>query len=348
MLKLDNPQMMLDWARELGKAHAFLDLHVHPYEVLSGDIGFKPDPQTEGLFTKGLFNYHAPALDNEIETLPSSNQSVPDNYRSLFLSAQLTYKHTGRKVFADQINLAGLSGALLLPVARTVGKAEEMLEVSYRMFQMDDRLFLGCALPIGIQADKLDAFFRSARRLYGIRAIKFHPNLAGIDPLTKEGRDLIYASLTVAGELGLPIIIHGGRSPGLEPAEMREYGTISRLAMMNWSISTSPVILAHAGCYGLTHAESIDALFILDNLLEKHSNLMADISNLEPPILRLVLEKIPSERLVFGSDALYIPIWKAWVRFLQTLQLVSAFPDDDLIRIASLNPAGCLSLSVTR
>jgi predicted TIM-barrel fold metal-dependent hydrolase len=151
--------------------------------------------------------------------------------------------------------------------------------------------------------------------------------------------------LTVAGELGLPIIVHGGRSPGLEPAEMRECGTISRLAMVNWSISTAPVVLAHAGCYGLSHTESIDALFILDNLLEKHSNLMADISKLEPPILRLVLEKISPDRLIFGSDALYIPIWKAWVKFLKTLQLVSTRPDDDLIRIASLNPAGCLSLS---
>jgi predicted TIM-barrel fold metal-dependent hydrolase len=85
----------------------------------------------------------------------------------------------------------------------------------------------------------------------------------------------------------------------------------------------------------------------LDNLLEKHPNLMADISNLEPPILRLVLERVSPDRLIFGSDALYVPIWKAWVRFLQTLQLLSKHPDDDLIRIASLNPAYCLSLSAT-
>ena len=347
MSKPDNPHILLEWARELGRTYAFLDLHVHPYEVLSGDTRFKPDSQTEGLFTKGLFKYRPPELDSEIVILPNPPQSAPDDQRALLLAAQFTYNHTGSKVFADQMDLAGLSGALLLPVARTAGKAEEMLEVSQKMFQMDDRMFLGCALPIGIQPDKLGTFFRSAHNTNRIRAIKLHPNLAGIDPLTKEGRDLVNASLTVAGELNLPIVVHGGRSPGLEPAESREYGTISRLAMINWSISNAPVILAHAGCYGLTHTEAIEALIILDNLLEKHSNLMADISNLEPSILRLALEKISSNRLIFGSDALYVPIWKAWVRFLQTLQLVSTHPDDDLIRIASLNPARCLSLSAT-
>jgi predicted TIM-barrel fold metal-dependent hydrolase len=212
------------------------------------------------------------------------------------------------------------------------------------MFKTDNRLLPGCAFPIGIQPEKLAVFFRSAFEKYRIRAIKLHPNLAGIDPMAQAGQDLICASLSVAGELHLPVIVHGGRTPSIEQSEGREYGSISRLALISWSISTAPVILAHAGCYGLTYAESVEALIILKKLLDKHSNLMIDISNLEPPILRLVLEKVSPERIVFGSDALYVPIWKAWGRFLQTLALVSVCPDDDLIRIASLNPARCLSL----
>lgn len=340
MSRSDNPQLLLEWARDLGKTYPFLDLHVHPYEVLTGDVGFNPDPQIEGLFNKGLFKYHPPVLDDI-----DPPQPMPDNQRGLLLAARLTYNHTGPKVLTDQIDLAGLSGALLLPVARTAGKAEEMLEVSQKMFEKEVRLFPGCALPIDIQPDMLADFFRFACQRNGIRAIKFHHNLTGIDPLTKKGEELINATLAVAGELNLPIVVHGGRSPGIEPIECREYGTISRLAMVDWSISTAPVILAHAACYGQTHTESLDALSKLNNLFEKHSNLMADTSNLEPPILQLVLEKISPTRLVFGSDALYVPIWKAWLRFLESLQLVSAHPDDDLIRIASLNPARCLSLS---
>lgn len=339
MSKSDDPQLLLEWARDLGKNYPFLDLHVHPYEVLTGDVGFNPDPQIEGLFNKGLFQYHPPVLDDI-----NSSQPIPDNQRSLLLSARLTYNHTGPKVLTDQIDLAGLSGALLLPVARTAGKAEEMLGVTQRMFEKEVRLFPGCALPIDIKPDELADFFRFARQRNGIRAIKFHHNLTGIDPLTKKGEELTNVTLVAAGELNLPIVVHGGRSPGLEPTESREYGIISRLATVDWSISTAPVILAHAGCYGLTHSESIVAISILNNLFEKHSNLMADTSNLEPPILQLVLEKITPTRLVFGSDALYVPVWKAWLRFLEALQLVSTHPDDDLICIASINSARCLSL----
>lgn len=350
MLEPDNPHTLLEWARDLGKTHAFIDLHVHPYEVLSGDTGFTPDPQAEGLFMKGLFHYQPPKLENGMESIYNScNSPQPtlNNQRAILLAARLLYNHTGPKVFADQLDLAGLSGALLLPVARTVGQSEEMLEASHEMFPTNERFHIGCAFPIGIQPEKINSFFHSAYNLNGIRAIKFHPNLAGINPLTQKGQELMYACLTVAGELNLPMVVHGGRSPGLEPACNREYGTIARLAMLNWSISTAPVILAHAGCYGLTHTEAIEALILLNNLLKKHSNLMVDMSNLEPPILQLVLEKIDPHRIVFGSDALYVPIWKAWIRFLQTLQLISAHPDDDLICIASLNPARCLSLLST-
>jgi predicted TIM-barrel fold metal-dependent hydrolase len=339
MSKSDNQQLLLEWVRDLGKNYPFFDMHVHPYEVLTGDVSFNPDPQIEGLFNKGMFRYHPPVLDNI-----NPSQPMPDNQHGLLLAARLTYNHTGPKVLTDQIDLVGLSGALLLPVARTAGKAEEMLEVSQKMFEKEIRLFSGCALPIGIQPDKLADFFRFAHQRNGIRAIKFHHNLTGIDPLTKKGEELTNATLAAAGELNLPIVVHGGRSPGIEPIESREYGIISRLANVDWSISIAPVILAHAGCHGLTHAESIGAISVLNNLFEKHSNLMADTSNLEPPILQLVLEKISPTRLVFGSDALYVPIWKAWLRFLESLQLVSAHPDDDLIRIASINSIRCLSL----
>ncbi len=227
MSKSDNPQWLLEWARDLGKAYPFLDMHVHPYEVLTGDVGFNPDPQIEGLFNKGLLKYHPPVLDDI--NLP---QTIPDNQRGLLLAARLTYNHIGPKVLTDQIDLAGLSGALLLPVARTAGKAEEMLEVSQKMFDKEVRLFPGCALPIDIPPDKLGDFFRFARQSNGIRAIKFHHNLTGIDPLTKKGEELTNATLAAAGELNLPMVMHGGSSPGLEPVEWREYGTISRLAFL--------------------------------------------------------------------------------------------------------------------
>jgi predicted TIM-barrel fold metal-dependent hydrolase len=247
----------------------------------------------------------------------------------------------------DQLAAVGLSGALLLPVARIPGKAEEMLDASQQMFCSGTNLYHACAFPIGLQTDQLFDFFRAALENYKISAIKIHPSLAGIDPLTQNGHDQIEATLEAAGALGLPVIIHGGRTSALSPCEAAEYGIISHLETINWQLSTAPVILAHAGCYELTEDEAETALSKLATLFEKYPNLMADTSNLRPAPLRLVLNKVCRSRLLFGSDALYIPTWEAWLRFLQALQEVSSSPDDDLVRIAALNPANCLGIRAT-
>jgi predicted TIM-barrel fold metal-dependent hydrolase len=341
MLEFSDPHVLLEWARDVGETVPFLDFHVHPFDVLTGDTGYQLDDQVEGLYTRGSAVYHPPRVQASVEcpkTPPASSLTL----RSLLLAARLAYTHTGPKVLADQLDVAGLAGALLLPVARIPGAAENLAQVSAHLFPDDGRLLPGCAFPIGIPPDKLDSFFRSARETRGIRAIKLHPNLTGVDPLTESGRDLIEAMLAAAGSLDLPVVVHGGRTLALEPAACREYGTLAHLANVDWSVSSAPVIIAHGGLYSLTEEEAIAALDALERLFERHPNLMADTSNLEPPALRLVLEKVDRNRLVFGSDALYIPIWKSWVRFLQTLRLVSQHPDDDLIRIASLNPIRCL------
>ena len=335
-------RFLLDWARDLGKAYPFFDFHVHPYDVFTGDVGCQPDNLTKGLFSKGTSKYRSPVVDGRPELDGGLPFPGPEMQRALLLASRLAYAHTGSKVFADHLDQAGLSGALLLPVARVAGAAEEMVQASERMFFRDERLLPGCAFPIGIPAESLAGYFRSVRKKAKIRAIKLHPNLAGLDPLEKSGHDLIEATLESAGSLNLPVVVHGGRTEGIEPADAGEYGTLPRLATINWSLSSAPVIFAHAVCFALTKDEAIDALPILINLFEEHPNLMADTSNLEPLILRLVLEKVDRRRLIFGSDALYVPIWKAWLRFIRALRQVSHKAEDELIRIAFLNPLICL------
>jgi predicted TIM-barrel fold metal-dependent hydrolase len=119
---------------------------------------------------------------------------------------------------------------------------------------------------------------------------------------------------------------------------------LSRLEAINWGLSVSPVVFAHAGCHDLAEEEAREALSLLNTLFQKYSNLMANTANLSSTLLRLVLDKTDRSRLLFGSDAFYIPTWKAWLKFLYTLREISTRPEDDLIHIASLNPANCLGV----
>ncbi len=348
MAKPLEPHALLAWARDLGRTVSFLDFHVHPFDVLTGDVAYHSNEQFEGVFSRGDLGYHAPIVDEKMESGETRPSSTPATERAFLLAARLKYAHTGSRVFADQIDAVGLSGALLLPVARTPGRAGEMLESARMMFASDSRLYAGCPFPVGVPADDIAEFFCSARENYGIRAIKIHPNLIGLDPLARVWHDLIEVTLVAAGKLGLPVIVHGGCIAALKPSAAAEYGMLSRLETINWSLSSAPVVIAHAGCFDLTGEDANAALSKLDALFEKHPNLMADTSSLDAFTLRLVLQKVSHERLVFGSDALYVSIWKAWLGFLQALREVSPAPDDDLVRIASVNPANCLGTPSTR
>lgn len=342
MPNLLEPRQLLAWARDLGKSCHFLDMHVHPFDVLSGDIVYQRNKIVEGVFSRGEAVYHPPVMEEVKEITEARPASAPDSARAFQLAARLKYLHTGSQVFADQLASTGLSGALLLPVARVPNRAGEMLDATDKMFADESRLIHGCAFPVGVPAQEISAFLHSARGGHGIKAVKVHPNLCGLNPLDARGHELIEATLEAAGRLGLPVIVHGGRIAALKPDEAAEYGLLARLETINWSLSSMPVIIAHAGCFDVT-GEDVDAsLSRLNRLLESHPNLMADTSSVDSASLRRVLQKVGHDRLVFGSDALYVSMLTAWLGFLRALCEVSPAPDDDLVRIASVNAANCL------
>lgn len=342
MPDLLEPRQLLDWARDLGRSCSFLDMHVHPFDVLSGDIVFQRNKKVEGVFSRGNAVYCPPVMEDATEFTKARSASAPNSARAFQLAARFKYLHTGSKVFADQLEIAGLSGALLLPVARVSNRAAEMLEASAEMFAGESRLIHGCAFPVGVPAQEISAFLHLARGRYGINAVKIHPNLCGFDPLDRRGHELIEATLEAAGRLGLPVIVHGGRIAALKPDEAAEYGLLARLETINWSLSSAPVIIAHAGCFDVTGEDVDTSLSRLNRLFETHPNLMADTSSVDSATLRLVLQKVGHDRLVFGSDALYVSMLTAWLGFLRALRDVSPAPDNDLVRIASVNAANCL------
>jgi predicted TIM-barrel fold metal-dependent hydrolase len=341
---------LLDWAREIGSSFPFFDCHIHPYDVLAGDIGYQANNRIEGVLSKGGYVYEAPCIEKWVEGVDSKKE--PKQFdaceRTLLLASRFLYTHTGPKMLADFMDPVGIRGALLLPVARFPSTACQMLEHAKSIFSTDSRFLMGCPFPVGIRPDELGPFFCTAKEKCGIRAIKIHPNLAAVDPRGKEGHELIEASLEAAGALDLPVVIHGGRTPGLQQIESRDFGRLAYLQEVDWSISSAPVVIAHAGCCALPEEKAIEDLPVLEKMLEKHSNLFADISNLELSVLRLVMKTIDRKRLMYGSDALYVSVWQAWVSFLQILCEISPDPKSDLVQIASLTPAQYLNIHTNR
>ncbi|MCS6994175.1 MAG: amidohydrolase [Anaerolineales bacterium] len=340
-----NADFLLAWAREAGHEYPLFDCHVHPFDVLTGDTAYQTSDSLPKLFSRPGSAYHPPAIMPEnFDSAEIQREAVSE--RGLLLTSRFAYSHTGARIFDDHLALTGLSGALLLPVTRCPDRAEAMLATIQQMFDEPGRYFCACPYPVGMAREALYPFFYQMKETYGICAVKIHTNLVNLDPASPEGRETIEAVLEAAGSLGLSVIVHGGWTPGLQPAQAAQYGTLERLSCVDWSVSRAPVVIAHAGCYALCETEVTAALSLLNVLFEKFPNLLADVSNLGMGAVESVLRFSDRSRLLFGSDALYIPIWKAWLRFLHALYCVSPDPESDLIRIASINPRRCLSLPV--
>ncbi len=344
---MDEPsqQYLLDWARDLGKSNPFWDFHIHPYNVLSADTqSYHPDPFTPGVYSQTSAPYHSPSLPEQPESKPAADgRSSQLSDRSFLLLSRITYSRVGPRVIADQLDMCGIQHALLLQVARQPGDSEKLLEAAGQMFAEGVQFRFSCAMPVGLPPDKLDGFYRAAQAQWGISAIKIHTNLSGTDPSSAAGRAAIESTLESAGRLGLPVVVHGGPSLGVETS-VSGLGRLEHLKEINWGLSCAPVIIAHAGLYHLSDAEELETLSTMRAMFDKYSNLFVDTSSLKLTSIARLLTHLDRTRLIFGSDALYKPVWEIWVQFLRALQSTSPHPDADLVRIASRNPRHCLGL----
>lgn len=324
----------------MGRDFLLSDLHAHPFEVLTDQADYAGSPGAPGLFGRGPMAY-APPAPGGIREVPDGSPSALGP-RALLLQARIAYAHTGPRVFRDQMSLCGLRRSLLLPVSPPGEGAAGALARMSRLeavFPRSPEFPRAVPLPPGIPASGLPAFLAEARERHGAAALKVHPNLSGLDLGAPQGRAALEAALSAAGQAGLPIILHAGRSPGLEPAFRCGLGSLANLSRVDLSDPCPTVILAHGGLLGLGPGEiERDAIPLLKELVGRREGILADTSALGPSALGSLVRALPPEKLLFGSDALYHPPWRGVALLLSSLRDRSTW-EEDFLAIACRNPS---------
>jgi predicted TIM-barrel fold metal-dependent hydrolase len=314
---------LLAMARELGRGHLLTDAHAHPFEVMAG--GFPPPAADAG--------YRPPVPG----PLPQGGDERDPSRRALLLGARLAFRHTGEKAFRDHTALCGVERTLLLPVPRSAEEADAVLGAA-RMRFPDARDFpLAAGLPPGIPPGDILPHLREMASRHRVAALKLHPPLTGIDPGTREGKRYIEEALVAAAALSLPVVVHGGRSPGVA-GEGSSFATLRVLQEIDWGLARGPVVIAHGGLYMVPPEEHTDVVGILHRLLDSHPHLLVDTSGLDQEALTRLLRAVSPARVLFGSDALYFPPWRAVALLLNTLLHLSREWEKEFLLIASDNP----------
>ncbi len=337
----------LNMLKELKGPNTFYDLHVHPFEVMYKPFEYSPSSVDNGLFSIGSSGYVAPQVGDvnlgKVEGKAERKFEQKLRAKATLLNARRIYTHTGPKVLGDQMELCAIDKALLLPIVVDEDSGAGQLRSMKEMFGADDRFSFGYCLPNNIPNDKIAADVKRAKDEYGIKVLKIHPAVTGIDLSSPKGIARVESILDASKKSKLKVIIHGGMSPDCKNRQAASYGTVNNLQHIDWSITPETVVIAHCGCFGHSAGEARETVLpIIEQLLGWYSNLAVDTSGIGFGTLCQVLTNIDSQRIMFGSDSLYEQQWAAIVKLWCALERWVTKPEEELLRIVSNNPANFL------
>jgi predicted TIM-barrel fold metal-dependent hydrolase len=320
----------------------FYDMHVHPYEVMFDKFTYTGDSSLPGVLSLAGKSYTEPFIARF--QFPEMNSDFIDpeplrRARMSLIQLSRNYGNVGEQVFIDHMDLSCVDKVLLLPVAADNGDFESRMRWVTQMYGSNDRFLIGGSVPGSIDAIQLSPYISALKNDYDIKAMKCHPVVSGIDLSCRAGREWLETLLSSCHESGLPLVVHGGRNNPYWEGERGNFGSLDYLEAIDWSISEEPVILAHAGFHRCsTYEIEIELMPKLKKMLGAHPNLYIDISGLGFEQLKLVLRSVDIERILFGSDALYISQWGAMAMTMHAFKELGMPMEECLVKVASINP----------
>lgn len=317
------------------------DTHLHPVEVIFNNMSYQKNIKEDGIFSLNKSQYTQPSLINIIEKHKSSKDLtafIRSRPQLLQMILQNIYTHTGPKVFRNCFSLNFIDKGLMLPVAPEVGTTKQLMDLCHTMFKDDDCFSLAGSVPNTVSNQDVESFLKKESEKYKIIAVKVHPNITGIDLGIREGKERLEAIISAGSRLRLPVIVHAGCSRLFLNNRRAEFSSLFNFKDINFDVQT-PVVLSHGGAYELACEEvNRDVLPLLIKLLKKFSNLLIDIAMLNHDVIKLLLTKIPIEKILFGSDALYQNQSLMLMNLIYALESSSLKLDESLINILSKNP----------
>ena len=230
----------------------------------------------------------------------------------LGLTAQgMRNTHTAPNLLRE-MDALGITRSVVLPFDLPVGarNADHLLEVAARYPAL---------VPFGsVHPADRDIEVRLARQKgHGAHGIKLHPNGQFISPDAPKTVHLCGR----CGQHGLPVLFHCG-PVGIEPkaAERR-----SQVARYEKTIAENPgttFILGHSGA--LQYEQAV-------KFADRYPNTYFELSCLGLSALRTVMDAVPADRLLYGTD------WPFYHQALTLARVLIATEDDHDLRRAVLH-----------
>ena len=285
-----------------------IDMHTH---LASGYLRkLRVDLTAE---TPTTATYHPVTAPVNLE--PYSNTNIDDTAMfamkadlvALSMSAQgLRRTHTAPNLVRDMADL-GIRRSVVLPIDLPFGaqNTDAVLDVCAD----HDELIPFCSVhPMRRSAGEHLARYAAD----GARGLKLHPNVQMIGPDHPKTVHLCGR----CGPLGLPVLFHCG-PVGIEPAAGARRCQVERYEEVIAAHPDTTFILGHSGA--LQHREAIA-------FAERYPNTWFELSSLGLSGVRDVIESVPDDRIVYGTD------WPFYNQALTLARVLIATEGDDDLR----------------
>lgn len=311
-LSVEQVERYLSEVRDVCAGETTFDIHVHATEVIKSKPVY--GPMIDGVLSASDDKAYKPPVLTNVRVSTAEEQTAGRMQNRLSeMAFTRAYTHTGPRVVADQLDLAKVNNAVFLPVDNGRQPVAEQMQIIKFCCETDQRFVAGYCVPNDVPDEALAAELTRVREEFSVRLIKVHPNISGLDITTAQGQNRLHRLLRACDDLELPVLIHGGCSPILGDAPARTYSAINNLEAVDWSLTRSPVVIAHFGIYGCqccASTQTSDAERKLLELLETHEHLYTDTSGVSYAAIERMLSLLEPERVVFGSDAFYVPVFR--------------------------------------
>lgn len=218
--------------------------------------------------------------------------------------------HTAPNLRRDMAAL-GIERSVVLPFDLPVGarNADHLLEVARRY---PDLVPFGSVHPYDRDVDaRLDRQLAA-----GAHGVKLHPNGQFVSPDNPRTVHLCGR----CGSKGLPVLFHCG-PVGIEPAPARKRSQVDRYERTIAENPDTTFVLGHSGA--LQHDRAI-------RFADRYPNTYFELSCLGLGALREVIDAVPSDRLLYGTD------WPFYHQSLTLTRVLLATEDDPALRRAIL------------
>ena len=222
-----------------------------------------------------------------------------------------------------EMKALGIESAVVLPFDLPVGarNSDSLLRVARRYPEL---LPFGSVHPWDRDIDdRLDR-----QRSTGALGIKLHPNGQFISPDAPRTVHLCGR----CGAKGLPVLFHCG-PVGIEPAAARRRSQVDRYERTIAENPDTTFVLGHSGALQYERAVQF---------ADRYPNTFFELSCLGLPALRTVLDTVPADRILYGTD------WPFYHQALTLARVLIATADDPALRRAVLHDNAARLLSLDR